>query len=78
MDFILKTERILATTLNLVADVGDALEGARLGAGRPQAGVTWSSEREFRSEPEQWPWDGSEQQILKAQLKISKLAIHFI
>lgn len=58
--------------------VGDALEGARLELGRPQQGVTWSSEREARSEPEEWSQDGSEWQILKAQLKISKLAINFI
>lgn len=55
-------------TLRLVADVGEAWEGA----------VTWSSEGVCRSELEQWSWDGSEWQILEAQWKISELGMHCI
>ena len=37
------------------------------------------SEREYRSEPDQWPWDGPEWQILESQLKNpSELAANFI
>lgn len=60
---------MIKTLINLVAHVGDALEGAKLEARDLEEAVIWSSERECRSEPGQWPRDGSEWQILEAQLR---------
>lgn len=47
-----------AIHLNLVADVGDALEGVNWRQGDPKEVIVWSSGRACGSEPEQWPWDG--------------------
>lgn len=46
--------------------------------GDSKEAAAWSSEKESRSEEEQWPQDGSEWQILEAQQKISGPAINFI
>lgn len=47
--------------------------------GGPEEAVGWPSERECKSEPEQWPWDRPEGHIPEAQpKKLSELAVSFI